>query len=171
MFLFFWFFVFLKIEKKTCFPLKKAFLLFIILCFPLFLFGLFGASSFLTFSFLVSLLFFSFFLPFCFSFLYFVLAFSFCFVCFFLSSCSSVFSACCLVVFLNHNLRFVFALHLVSCCCCFLFFTFIFGYFLILETYQKHLWKTRKFQKQQKSKMQKKNGHFDKNSWHRCVHK
>ena len=83
----------------------------------------------------MSLLFFSCFLPFCFSFLDFVVASS-SFVCFFLSSCSSVFvffffSACCLAVFLNHNLRFVFALHLVFLLLAFfVFVAFIFCDFL-----------------------------------------
>ena len=101
-FVFFFFLVlfsllsFLKKDKNLFFPLKRAFLLFILLCFPLFIFSLFGASFFFTFSFLVSLLLFSFVLPFCLSFLYFVLAFSFCFVCFFPFKLFFCFSAFCL---------------------------------------------------------------------------
>ena len=83
----------------------------------------------------MSLLFFSFFLPFCFSFLYFVVASSFCFVCFFFQAVLLFFfffffcllSGC----FLNHNLRFVFALHLVFLLLVFfVFVAFIFCYFL-----------------------------------------
>ena len=157
----FCFFVFLKNRKKLVFPLKRAFLLLILLCFPLFIFSLFGASSFLTFSFLVSLLLFSCFLPFCFSFLYFVVASSFCFVCFFfqvvLLVCFFFFSACCLVFFWIIILDLFLLCILFSCCWCFLFLLLsYFVIFWILETYQKHLWKTWKFQKQQKSKMQQK---------------
>ena len=63
------------IDKKLFFPPKKGHCLFIFQCLPLFLFSLFGASPpFFPFSFFVSLLFFSFFLP---SFLFFIFSFWF----------------------------------------------------------------------------------------------
>ena len=111
-------------------------MLFILLCFPLFLFSLFLASPFFTFSFFVSLLLFSFFLASCFSFLFLVLAFCFCCVCFFVSRCYFVFVFFCLLscFVLNHNLRFVIALHLVFLqllflfCCFHILLFLIFGY-------------------------------------------
>ena len=133
-------FLFLKNRKKLVSPLKKGSFVVHSSVFPFVFFSLFGASSFLTFSFLLSLLFFSFFLPFCFSFLYFVLAFSFCFACFFFQAVLLfLFFLFCLLsgCFLNHNLRFVFALHLVFLLLLFfVFVAFIFVLFGILETYQ-----------------------------------
>ena len=138
-------------------PLRKPFLLFIFLCFPLFLFCLLLASPFFHFLFLslslsLSLSFLSFFLASCFSCHFLVLAFCYWFVCFLFEDVPLFcFSACCLV--LNHNLRFVFALHLVLWLLFFVVFVaFIFSYFLIFwPTYQKtSLTKKRKFQKQQK---------------------
>ena len=102
-YLFFCFPFFVFNRRKIVIPPKKRAFWFIILFFSLFLFSLFGASSFFNFSFLslsLSLLFFSFFLPLCFSFLYLVLAFSFCFVCFsFKLVFCFCFSACCLGLF------------------------------------------------------------------------
>ena len=114
-FLCFPFFVFFN-RQKICFPPKNGHLLFIFQCLPLFLFSLFGASPlFFPFSFFVSLLFFSFFLPSCF-------LFSLCGSCFFLFVVFAflfqdvlLFLFFCLLscVVLNHNISFLFALHLV----------------------------------------------------------
>ena len=133
-------FAFFVFNRKTlCFSPKKGILLFIILCFPLFILSLFGASSFFTFFFFVSLVFFSFFLPFCFSFLYLVLAFSFCYVSFIFLGVLLFLFFCLLSCFvLNHNLRFVFALHLgFLILLFFVFVAFIFCYFLIFGNLSK----------------------------------
>ena len=104
-------------QKKTVFPPKEG-ILFIFQCLPLFLFSLFGASPLFSLSLSLSLScsFLSSFLP-VFHFLFLVLAFSFCCVCFFVSRCSFVFVFFffCLLscVVLNHNISFLFALHLV----------------------------------------------------------
>ena len=115
----------------------------------------------------MSLLFISFFLPFCFSFLYFVVASSFCFVSFFFQVVLLffLFSACCLVVFLNHSLRFVFALHLVFLLLVFfVFVAFIFCYFLKFGDLSKTSLKNMEILKTAKIKNAEKNGHFDKNN-------
>ena len=120
--------------------------MFILLCFPLFLFSLFLAFPFFTFCFFVSLsLFLIFFLP-CFLFLIYVSGscfFCFCCVCFLVSRCYLVvvfFFFCLLSCFvLSHNLRFDFALHRVFLLLFFVFVAFIFCLFLFFATYQKNI--------------------------------
>ena len=117
----------------------------------------------------LSLFFFSCFLPFCFSFLFLVLAFCFCFVYFLLLSCSFLFLLFCLLscFVLNHNLSFVFALHLLSSfCSCFLFclLCFFFLYFLILGNQSKNIIKKTDIEKTAKMKNAEK-----KDTWTRAV--
>ena len=101
--LFFCFPFFVLNRKNLFWRLKRPFL-FIYLCFPLFVFSLFGPPPFSPFSFFVSLVFFSFFLLSCFSFLFLVLAFSFCFVCFLVQDVILFFFICLLSWFvLNHH--------------------------------------------------------------------
>ena len=109
------FLCFFNRQRTWFFPLKRAFL-FIFHCLPLFLVSLFWASPpFFHFSFFVSLLFFSFFLPSC-------LSFSLSGSCFFfllcllfvVSRCSFVLFFCLLsCVVLNPSISFLFDLHLV----------------------------------------------------------
>ena len=132
---------FFEQTKIPVFPLKKGTLcLFfsVSLCFSL---AFFVLPPFLPFLFLcLSLLFFSFFLP-VFHFLVLALVFSFCCVCFFLFQDVLLFLFFCLLssVVLNHNISFLFALHLVFllllffCLAC-----FVFGIFWFWETNQKH---------------------------------
>ena len=74
------------------------------------------------------------------------------------SSFVFVFVACCLVLFLNHNLRFVFALHLVSCCCLLLSYFLFFVFVCLSKKTPLKKWKL------QKNGKCTKNGHFDKSS-------
>ena len=107
---------FFLIDKKTCFPPKKGHVLFIVQCLPLFLFSLFGASPLkFPFSFFASLLLFSFFLPSCFSFSLSGSCFFFLLCLLFLFQDVLLFLLFCLLscVVLNHNISFIFALHLV----------------------------------------------------------
>ena len=99
---FFFAFFSLRFIDKTCFaPQEGIFVYF--QCLLSFLFSLFLASPFFTFSFFVSLslLFFSFFLPSCFSCLFLALVFNFCFVCFLFQDVVLFLfiSACCFVLF------------------------------------------------------------------------
>ena len=148
LFLVFSFFVF---NRKACFPLKKAILVYLsvfpfvslqpFLDLPLFSLSL---SLFL-------LLFFSFFLRSCFSFLFLVLAFSFCVFAFSFQLFFCFSFVCLLSSFvLNHKSWFVFVLHLV-----FFFLLWYFVIFWFLETNQKHPWKM-EIPKIAKMKMQKK---------------
>ena len=161
----FFFFAFLSlfflIDKKPVFPLKKGtFCLFfsVSLCFSL---AFLGLLPFLHFLFLcLSLLVFSFFLPSCFSFSLSGSCFFFLLCLLFLFQDVLLFLLFCLLscVVLNHNISFMFALHLVFWL---LFFfvlvAFIFCYFLIFGNLSKNISeKHGKFEKQQKSKMQKK---------------
>ena len=118
-FFFVFFFAFLSFffnRQKTCFPPKKGHFLFIFsvsLCFSL---AFFGPPPFLPFlSFFVSLLFFSFFLPSCFSFSLSGSCFFFLLCLLFLFQDVLLFLFFCLLscVVLNHNISFLFALHLV----------------------------------------------------------
>ena len=110
-------------RQKNCFPPKKGHFLFIFQCLPLFLFSLFWASPLSSLSLSVSLScsFISSFLFFIFSFwfllfLFVVFAFLFQDVLLFLFFCLL---SC---VVLNHNISFLFALHMLSSfCSCFLF--------------------------------------------------
>ena len=123
-FCFFWGFCFSSlrsflcflIDKKTSFPHKKGHFLFIFQCLPLFLFSIFGASplSSLSLSLSLSCSFLSSFLP-VFHFLFLVLAFSFLLCLLFLFQDVLLFLLFCLLscVVLNHNISFIFALHLV----------------------------------------------------------
>ena len=132
-FLCFPFFVFKR--QKNCFPPKKGhFCLFfsVARCFSL---AFFGPPPFFPFSFFVSLLFFSFFLPSCFSFSLSGSCFFFLLCLLFLFQDVLLFLFFCLLscVVLNHNISFLFALHLVfwfllffcsSCFAILLFFDF-----------------------------------------------
>ena len=142
--------------KNPGLPPKWAFL-FTFLCLPLLLFSLFGLPLF-QFLFLCLFLVVCFFLPSCFSCQFLVVAFCFGFVCFLFQDVLLLLSFCLLSCFvLNHNIRFVFALHLVFFLLLFFCFCFLvvccfwnFGYL----AKKKHLWKIWKVQK--KWKMQKK---------------
>ena len=143
--LFFIFLFFFSLLSFLCFPFlvfnwkplfsspQKTVLLFIFLCFPLFLFSLFWASPFFTFSFSLSLslslLFVSFFLASCFSCQFLVLAFCYWFVCVLFQDVLLFLFFCLLSCFvLNHNLRFAFILHLLLL----LFLFWLISYFLFL---------------------------------------
>ena len=96
-------------HRKTLFPPPKkgilGFFLSVSLCFSLAFFGpppLFTFSLFVSLS--LSLLLFSFFLPFCFSFLYPVLAVSFCFVCFLFQDVTCLFFSLLSCFVLNQNI-------------------------------------------------------------------
>ena len=143
LFIFFVFFAFLSLfhREKNLFSPKKGHFCCSLFCVSLCFFLAFLGPLFFSFSLFVSLVFFSFFLPLCFSFLYLVLALSFCFVCFFQAVLLFLFFCLLSCFVLNHNLRFVFALHLVSCCCCCWFLLRSYLFFIFLDTYQKHLWK------------------------------
>ena len=166
----FFFFAFLSlflIDKKNCFPLKKGhFCLFFSVshCFSL---AFFGPPPILPFLFLclsLVLFFRPSFLFFIFSFwfllfLFVVFAFLFQDVLLFL-----FFSACCLVLFLNHNMSFLFALHLVFwfllffCSSCFAILLFFDFWKPVKNISEKNgNWKNSK-----NEKCRKKNGHFDK---------
>ena len=129
-------FLVLLTDKKSLFPPKKGHFLFIFQCLPLFLFSLFCASPLSSLSVSLSPLV-LFFLPSCFS-------FSLSGSCFFFLLCLLfwfqdvlLFLFFCLLscVVLNHNISFLFALHLVFfvvvvvvvCLAC-----FVFWYFFIL---------------------------------------
>ena len=146
-------------KKPSCFfPPKKGHFVYIFcvsLCFSL---ALFGPPSFFTFSFFVSLVLFSFFLP---SFLFlmsvsgscflFLILFAFCFKMLFF-----VLFLFCACFVLNHNIYIclLFCI-LFSCCCCFVFFLllwyFVIFWFLELPI-KKHPSKNWKFQKPEKMK-------------------
>ena len=157
----FWLSCFCFNWKSWFSPLKWQFLLFSLLCFPLFLLAFFLASPFFTFSFFVSLsLSLSCYLisslfpvsHFCFWFLF----FCFCCVCFLVSRCYLVFFFFfLLVVVFWITILDLFLLYLLFSCCCFLnFVAFIFCYFLSFG-YQSNLWKLWKLQKKN-AKMKKK---------------
>ena len=138
LFVFFFFLSLLLLEKNPVSPPKKGIFVYffcVSLCFSL---ALFHFIIFFVFLISSSFLFPSFLFL---SFLFLVLAFSFCFVYF---RCSLV-SVVLLVVLLclNHNLSFVFALHILSSfCSCFLFcLLWFFLYFLILGNQTKNIFK------------------------------
>ena len=134
-FLFFFFlclfFICFLIGKPSFPPKKGNCCLFICvsLCFSL---ALFGPPHIFPFSFFVSLLLFSFFLPSCFSSLFLVLSFSFCLVCFLVQDVMLFIFFCLSSSFvLNHHVWFICALYLVFFFLLFLVFVaFIFCNFL-----------------------------------------
>ena len=151
-------FLFFSIDKKTCFPPKKGPFLFIFSVSLSFSLAFFVLPPFIPFLVLcLSLV--LFFLPSCFSFylsgscFFFLLCLLFCFKMFF---CFCFFCLLSCVV-LNHNISFLFALHLVFLLL--LFFVLLalfFWYFLILGNQSKNISEKHGNSKQQKSKMQKK---------------
>ena len=166
----FFFFAFLSLffvmdKNKPVFPLKKGtFCLFfsVSLCFSLTFLGLPPLSS-LSLSLSLSCSFLSSFLP-VFHFLFLVLVF-FCCVCFFLFQDVLLFLLFCLLscVVLNHNISFIFALHLVFWLLLFfVLVAFIFCYFLIFGNLSKNISEKHGNSKNSKNqKCRKKNGHFD----------
>ena len=139
----------LLLLEKPCFPpLKRAFLCIFFLCVPLFLFCLVSLSL----SLCLSLVLFLFPSLLCFFFSVSGSCFSFLFS--LLSSFKLFFGFCCSAscFVLNHNLSFVFALHLLSSfSSCFLFCLLWFFFFDFWKPNKKHLQKKRKLKKNSKN--------------------
>ena len=139
LFVFYWFlfffiaFLFCFCTRQTnLFSPKKGHFLFIFQCLPLFLFSLFGASPIsFPFSFFVSLLLFSFFLPSCFSFSLSDSCFFFLLCLLFLFQDVILFLLFCLLscVLLNHNISFFLLCILFSGCCFFVLLALLFCFF------------------------------------------
>ena len=137
-------------------PSKKEHFWFLFECLPLFIFSLFWASSFCTFSFFVSLLFFSFFLSvshFC---IWFLLVL-FVFFAFLFKMLLYLFYCLLSCFVLSHNISFLFPLHLVFHFCFFVFVALVFRYFFMFGFLSTNISaKNWKFQNSKNEKCRKK---------------